>query len=187
MLLAGGSMIFLPKFDLETVLARLPMATTMMGVPTFYTRLLDDARFDRGLTGHMRLFISGPPPRSWRKPTDSSRREPATAILERYGMTETSMNTSNPYDGDRRAGTVGMALAGCRGPRLRIPKARPSCPRARRGMLHVRGPNVFQGLLADAREDPRGVAGGWLVHHRRSRQDRRGWAMSPTQSGAART
>ena len=79
----------------------------MMGVPTFYTRLLDDARFDRALAGHMRLFISGSAPllaethAAWQTRTGHR-------ILERYGMTETNMNTSNPYDGDRRAGTVGF-------------------------------------------------------------------------------
>ena len=143
MLLAGGSMIFLPKFDLETVLARLPMATTMMGVPTFYTRLLDDARFDRGLTGHMRLFISGSAPLL----AETHRQFEARTghrILERYGMTETSMNTSNPYDGDRRAGTVGMALPGVE-VRVCDPESRAELPPGETGMLHVRGPNVFKG------------------------------------------
>jgi len=119
------------------------MATTMMGVPTFYTRLLDDARFDRGLTGHMRLFISGSAPLL----AETHRQFEARTghrILERYGMTETSMNTSNPYDGDRRAGTVGMALPGVE-VRVCDPESRAELPPGETGMLHVRGPNVFKG------------------------------------------
>ena len=83
----------------------------MMGVPTFYTRLLDDPRFDRGLVAQMRLFISGSAPLL---ATTHEYFEARTGhrILERYGMTETNMTTSNPYDGDRRAGTVGPALPG---------------------------------------------------------------------------
>ena len=143
MLLAGGAIIFLPKFDLETVLARLPMATTMMGVPTFYTRLLDDARFNRDLVGHMRLFISGSAPllaethRAFEARTGHR-------ILERYGMTETSMNTSNPYEGDRRAGTVGLPLPGVE-VRVCDPDTRDELVLNEIGMLHVRGPNVFKG------------------------------------------
>jgi malonyl-CoA/methylmalonyl-CoA synthetase len=143
MALAGGAMIFLPKFDLETVLAQLPRATTMMGVPTFYTRLLDDARFSRDLVGHMRLFISGSAPllaethRAFEARTGHR-------ILERYGMTETSMNTSNPYDGERRAGTVGFPLPGVE-VRVCHPDTRAELPKGEIGMLHVRGPNVFKG------------------------------------------
>ena len=142
-LLAGGSLIFLPKFELEAVLRLLPQATTMMGVPTFYTRLLDEARFDRALTAHMRLFVSGSAPllaethRSFEARTGHR-------ILERYGMTETSMNTSNPYDGDRRAGTVGFPLPGVE-VRVCDPVSRDPLPVGETGMLHVRGPNVFKG------------------------------------------
>ena len=110
-LLTGGQMIFLSGFDVEAELGLLPQATALMGVPTFYTRLLEDARFDRALTAHMRLFVSGSAPlladthRQFQDRTGQS-------ILERYGMTETNMNTSNPYDGERRAGTVGFPLPG---------------------------------------------------------------------------
>ena len=143
MLLAGGAMVFLPKFDLEMVLARLPQATTMMGVPTFYTRLLDDARFDRDLVGHMRLFISGSAPllaETHRSFFDRT----GHRILERYGMTETSMNTSNPYDGERRAGTVGFALPGVE-VRVCAPDTQTELAMGEIGVLHVRGPNVFKG------------------------------------------
>lgn len=143
MLLAGGSMIFLPKFDVETVLARLPRANTMMGVPTFYTRLLDDPRFDRDLVSHFRLFISGSAPLL---AETHERFEARTGhrILERYGMTETSMNTSNPYDGDRRAGTVGFPLPGVEA-KVCDPKTGKELPAGEIGVLEVRGPNVFKG------------------------------------------
>lgn len=142
-LLAGGAMIFLPKFDVETVLDRLPMATTMMGVPTFYTRLLDDPRFNQPLVAHMRLFISGSAPLL---AETHHRFEDRTGhrILERYGMTETSMNTSNPYDGERRAGTVGFALPGVEA-KVCDPETGAELPRGEIGVLWVRGPNVFKG------------------------------------------
>ncbi len=158
MLLAGGAMIFLPKFDTDTVIARLPEATTMMGVPTFYTRLLDDARFDRDLTAHMRLFVSGSAPLL----AETHRQFEARTghrILERYGMTETNMNTSNPYDGDRRAGTVGFPLPGVE-VKVTDPETGAELPQGEVGALEVRGPNVFQGYwqmpektAAELRED----------------------------------
>lgn len=143
MLLAGGAMIFLPKFDQDTVLDRLPEATTMMGVPTFYTRLLNDARFTPALTAHMRLFISGSAPLL---SETHERFEARTGhrILERYGMTETSMNTSNPYDGERRAGTVGFALPGVE-VKVCDPQTGAELVQGEIGVLEVRGPNVFKG------------------------------------------
>ncbi|MDG3040184.1 malonate--CoA ligase [Roseicyclus marinus] len=142
-LLAGGALIFLPKFELESVLRLLPKATTMMGVPTFYTRLLDDPRFDRDLTAHMRLFVSGSAP-LLAETHKAFEARTGHRILERYGMTETSMNTSNPYEGDRRAGTVGLPLPGVE---LRVcdPETRAEVPKGEIGMLHVRGRNVFKG------------------------------------------
>jgi len=142
-LLAGGAMIWLPKFDTDTVIAHLPEATTMMGVPTFYTRLLDDPRFDRDLTAHMRVFISGSAPLLADTHARFAKRT-GHRILERYGMTETSMNTSNPYDGDRRAGTVGFPLPGVE-VRVCDPETGAELPRGEIGVLEVRGPNVFKG------------------------------------------
>ncbi len=143
LLLAGGAMIFMPRFNLSAVLKALPQATTMMGVPTFYTRLLDDPRFTRDLTSNMRLFISGSAPLL---PETHRAFEDRTGhrILERYGMTETNMNTSNPFDGERRAGTVGVPLPGVE---LRITDPDTGATRApgEVGMIEVRGPNVFQG------------------------------------------
>ncbi len=104
-------MIFMPSFKVQQAIDHLPRATTMMGVPTFYTRLLDDARLNRDLVQHMRLFILRER-LYWRKRTWPLRNEQDKRILERYGMTETNMITSNPYDAERRAGTVGHPLPG---------------------------------------------------------------------------
>ena len=143
LLLAGGSMIFLPKFDLDTVLHLMPKATTMMGVPTFYTRLLDDARFTADIARHMRLFISGSAPLLAETHIQFEQRT-GHRILERYGMTETNMNTSNPYKGERRAGTVGFALPGVE-VKICHPETGATLPQGEIGVLEVRGPNVFKG------------------------------------------
>lgn len=157
-LLAGGAMIFLPKFDLDAMIAWMPKATAMMGVPTFYTRLLDDARFTGELTKHMRLFISGSAPLLAETHVQFETRT-GHRILERYGMTETNMNTSNPYDGDRRAGTVGFPLPGVE---LKVtdPDSGKTLPDGEVGQIEVRGPNVFKGYwqmpektAAELRED----------------------------------
>ncbi len=141
-LLAGCPMIFLPKFGTDEVIRHLPSATAMMGVPTFYTRLLNDPRLTRDAVANMRIFISGSAPllaethRRWEALTGHR-------ILERYGMTETNMNTSNPYDGDRRAGTVGFPLPGVE---LRVCDAQGAeMPVGAIGTIEVRGPNIFQG------------------------------------------
>jgi malonyl-CoA/methylmalonyl-CoA synthetase len=140
-LAAGASMVFLPGFDPRAVLAALPQCSVMMGVPTFYTRLLDSPDFTRAVAGHMRLFISGSAPLLAETHAAFAART-GHAILERYGMTETNMNTSNPHDGARRAGTVGMALPGVD---LRITENRAAVPPGTVGMIEVRGPNVFAG------------------------------------------
>ncbi|MEH6728651.1 MAG: AMP-binding protein, partial [Hyphomicrobiales bacterium] len=142
-LLAGGQMIFLPKFDLDAVIAQLPNATTMMGVPTFYTRLLGDARFTRELTQHMRLFVSGSAPLLAETHVEFEQRT-GHKILERYGMTETNMNTSNPYSSERRAGTVGFPLPGVE-IKITDSKTGETLPNGEIGEIEVRGPNVFKG------------------------------------------
>jgi len=142
-LLAGGSMIFLPKFDVDTVIAQLPRATSMMGVPTFYTRLLDDPRFTRDLVAHMRLFTSGSAPLLAETHVAFEERT-GHRILERYGMTETNMNTSNPYDGARRAGTVGFPLPGV-DLKITDPQSGKTLPQGAIGLIEVRGSNVFKG------------------------------------------
>jgi len=115
----------------------------LMGVPTFYTRLLQQQGLTKDATEHMRLFISGSAPllaethREWQARTGH-------AILERYGMTETNMNTSNPYQGERIAGTVGFPLPGV-SIRVTDPETGAILEQEAIGMLEVKGPNVFKG------------------------------------------
>jgi len=145
LLMAGGSMLFLSKFDAAQMLRLLPQVNLLMGVPTFYTRLLDQPGLTREAVAHMRLFISGSAPLTAETHKAFSERT-GMAILERYGMTETGMNTSNPLDGQRIAGTVGFPLPGVE---LRITdpaQVEPTpLPQGEPGMIEVRGPNVFQG------------------------------------------
>lgn len=142
-LMAGSSMIFLPKFDPDQIIGLMPRATCMMGVPTFYVRLADHPGLTREATAHMRLFVSGSAPLL----ADTHRAfadRTGHAILERYGMTETNMNTSNPYEGDRIAGTVGFPLPGVEA-RVTDPETGRGLPAGEIGMIEVRGPNVFKG------------------------------------------
>ncbi len=141
--LAGSSMIFMPSFKVQQAIDHLPRATTMMGVPTFYTRLLDDARLNRDLVQHMRLFISGSAPLLAETHVAFEERT-GHRILERYGMTETNMITSNPYDAERRAGTVGHPLPGVE-VRITNQETAVPTPAGEIGMIEVRGPNVFTG------------------------------------------
>ncbi|MBI1493199.1 malonate--CoA ligase [Halocynthiibacter styelae] len=142
-LLSGCRVIFIPAFNQDVVIDRLPEATAMMGVPTFYTRLLGDARFTRELTAGMRLFVSGSAPLLAETHVQFEDRT-GHCILERYGMTETNMNTSNPYDGDRRAGTVGHPLPGTE-VKITSPDTGETLPDGEVGQIEVRGPNVFKG------------------------------------------
>ena len=141
-LLAGSRMIFHERFDLERVIDALPRASVMMGVPTFYTRLLSDERFDADLVRGMRLFVSGSAP-MLAATHETFEERTGQRILERYGMTETSMNCSNPYDGERVPGTVGPPLQGVE-VRIRDDDAH-EVPQGEVGTLEVRGPNVFKG------------------------------------------
>ncbi|MBZ9881851.1 malonyl-CoA synthase [Mesorhizobium sp. CA10] len=157
-LMAGATMLFEQKFDPARILSLMPRATALMGVPTFYVRLLQQDGLTREAAETIRLFISGSAPllaethKAWRERTGH-------AILERYGMTETNMNTSNPYDGERRPGTVGFPLPGVS---LRITDPETAKPLAQGeiGMIEVKGPNVFAGYWrmpdktkADFRDD----------------------------------
>lgn len=132
-LLTHGRMILLPGFDADEIIRLMPQATALMGVPTFYTRLIEHPGLAEAARS-MRIFISGSAPllpETHRAFTERT----GHAILERYGMTETNMITSNPYDGDRRAGTVGFPL-----PRVQVRlDASPV------GGIEVKGPNVFAG------------------------------------------
>ena len=142
-LAAGSSMVFLPKFGVESIINNLPNSTTMMGVPTFYTRLLNDSRFTKSLVSHMRLFISGSAPLLSETHIKFEKRT-GHRILERYGMTETNMNTSNPYDGERRAGTVGFPLPGVE-IKITNSETQELLEKGSVGLIEVRGANVFKG------------------------------------------
>src|SRR5262249_44033587 len=131
------------KFDPDLILKLMARATVMMGVPTFYTRLLQNSGLNKEATRQMRLFISGSAPlladthREWSARTGH-------AVLERYGMTETNMNTSNPYDGDRFPAAVGFPLPGV-SIRVTAPETGKELAPETIGMIEVRGPNVFKG------------------------------------------
>ena len=142
-LFARATMIFLNKFDPEQVIGLMARATALMGVPTFYVRLLQNPKLSKDTTRHMRLFVSGSAPlladthREWSARTGH-------AVLERYGMTETNMNTSNPYDGERVPGAVGFPLPGV-SVRVTDPESGTPLKADDIGMIEVKGPNVFKG------------------------------------------
>lgn len=142
-LLSGASFLLLPRFDAAEIMRLMPKATVMMGVPTFYTRLLAEPSLTADSTAHMRLFVSGSAPllaethRQWQACTGH-------AVLERYGLTETNMNTSNPYDGDRVPGTVGLPLPDV-SLRIADPDTGEPLPAGEIGMIEVKGPNVCSG------------------------------------------
>ena len=140
--LNGSRIIWLPKFDAAAVAGLLPRATVLMGVPTFYTRLLAEPSLDPERCANMRLFISGSAPLLAETHKLFEART-GHRILERYGMTEAGMITSNPYDGDRLAGTVGFALPGV-DVRVADNSGRET-GHGEIGILEIKGPNVFKG------------------------------------------
>ena len=141
-LLNGSKMIFMNRFDAQDVIRLLPRATIFMGVPTFYVRLLTEPSFDAAACRSVRLFISGSAP-LLRDTFDSFRERTGHVILERYGMSETTMLTSNPYDGERRGGTVGLPLKDVR---VQVMDEQGQlCQVGEIGAIEVQGPNVFQG------------------------------------------
>ena len=162
MLMNGGRMIFLPRFEAETVIGLLPRATVLMGVPTFYTRLLASPGLTREAAAGMRLFVSGSAPLLAATHAEFEART-GHRILERYGMTETGMNASNPLDGERRAGHRRAGAARGRASGRATPRAA-SCRPGETGVLEVRGPNVFAGywrMPEKTAEEMR--PGGWFV------------------------
>jgi Acyl-CoA synthetases (AMP-forming)/AMP-acid ligases II len=144
-LLAGARMIWLPRLDVDQAIRYLPRSTVMMGVPTYYVRLLADRRLNRKVCRNMRLFISGSAP-LLTETFNAFRERTGHTILERYGMSETVMLTSNPYDpaeGERLGGTVGKPLPGVE---VRVvDDAGRLLPPGEIGHVQVRGPNVFAG------------------------------------------
>jgi len=158
---AGAAMILLPSFDPADVLTRLPQASVLMGVPTFYIRLLSEAGLTRAAAGHVRLFISGSAPLSADVHREFRERT-GHAILERYGMTETNMNTSNPYDGDRLAGTVGTPLPGV-GIRIVDRVTGEVLPSGTVGEIEIAGPNVFTGYWRMPEKTAEAFRDGWFM------------------------
>ncbi|WP_225874056.1 malonate--CoA ligase [Terrihabitans soli] len=142
-LFAGASMLFYEKFDPAQIIAAMQRATVLMGVPTFYVRLLGHKGLTEDATAKMRLFVSGSAP-LLPETFHAFKERTGHAILERYGMTETGMNTSNPYDGERIAETVGLPLTGTE-VRIAEPDSGKILPAGEIGVIEVRGPNIFKG------------------------------------------
>ena len=140
--LAGSTLLFLSRFDADRIMALMPEATSMMGVPTFYTRLLGHPGLTPDATAHMRVFISGSAP-LLEETFHAFAERTGHRILERYGMTETGMNCSNPLTSERKPLTVGPPLPGV-DVRIRGEDGT-LLPRGEIGTLEVRGANVFQG------------------------------------------
>ena len=159
-LMNGGPVIMLPKFDPDMVLEAMPDATVMMGVPTYYTRLLADPRFNPDISGHMRLFISGSAPLLV-ETSDEFFDRTGQRILERYGMTETGMSCSNPLNGDRRAGSVGPPLPGVE---VRvIAEDGAELPPGEIGSLEVKGDHVFKGYWKLPEKTAAEFKGDWFI------------------------
>lgn len=175
-LLNGSKILWFGKFDPKKVIERMPDATVFMGVPTLYTRMLAESRLNKVVARNMRLFVSGSAPllletfNEWRERTGHT-------ILERYGMSETVMLTSNPYDakdGERRGGTVGFPLPGV-GVRVRDDQGR-DLPAGEIGAIEVKGPNVFKGywrMPEKTREEF--TADGWFRTGDVGKIDERGY------------
>jgi len=160
-LLNASTMIMLPRFDAGEVLEAMPRATVFMGVPTFYTRLLNDPHLDAERCRGMRLFTCGSAP-LLEQTFEDFRERTGHTILERYGMTETGMNTSNPLDGPRRPGTVGLPLPGVS---VRIvDDSGNEVPDGTVGELQVRGDNVFPGYWNKPEANKESFTGdGWFI------------------------
>ena len=165
-MLAGASMIYLPKFDAGQIINLMPRATTLMGVPTFYTRLLDHPQLDQERVKNIRLFISGSAPLLAETHKEWSART-GNAILERYGMTETNMNSSNPYEGERVAGSVGFPLPDVD---IRIGAAMGEI-----GMIEIKGPNVFKGYWRNPEKTAAEFRDGYFISGDLGRFDERGY------------
>jgi malonyl-CoA/methylmalonyl-CoA synthetase len=161
-LACASGILLLPKFDGDAVLALLPQVSVFMGVPTHYTRLLQDERLNREATARVRLFVSGSAPLLAETHREFSQRT-GQRILERYGMTETLMITSNPYDGPRLPGSVGPPLAGISVRLARRQGGADADDADGIGTVEICGPNVFAGYWRDAHKTRDGfTADGWF-------------------------
>ncbi len=142
-LISGARIHFIKKFETEKVIEYLPKSTVMMGVPTFYTRLLESKKLSASVTKNIRVFISGSAP-LLSETHEKFEKVTGHKILERYGMTETNMNSSNPYDGERRAGTVGFPLPNIK-IRITDTESKKKLGSEKIGMIEIKGDNIFQG------------------------------------------
>jgi malonyl-CoA/methylmalonyl-CoA synthetase len=159
---AGASMRFHAKFDTDSVLADMPHASVLMGVPTFYTRLLQAPDVLRDATRTMRLFVSGSAP-LLPETHEAFAAVTGHSILERYGMTETQINTSHPYEGPRSPGTVGVHLPGVE-VRITVPETDQPVPQGETGMIEVRGENLFTGYWRNAEKTAADLRpDGWFI------------------------
>lgn len=159
-LLGGTSMLFLSRFDAEQIIQLIPQATVLMGVPTFYTRLLKQDALSPELCKNMRLFVSGSAPLLEETFNDFARRS-GHRILERYGMSETGMLMSNPLDGERVPGTVGFALPGVTY-RVCDDEGKILKPGSI-GTLQVKGPNVFKGYWRNPEKTQQEFSDGFFI------------------------
>jgi malonyl-CoA/methylmalonyl-CoA synthetase len=174
-LASASALLLLPKFEAATVLAHLSEATVLMGVPTHYARLLKEGALDRRACAHMRLFVSGSAPLLAETHREFYART-GHMILERYGMTETLMNASNPYDGERVPGSVGPPLPGVQ---IRVTDPQSGAVRGEAdaiGTLEIRGANVFSGYWSDADKTREAfTTDGWFRSGDLGRLDARGY------------
>jgi malonyl-CoA/methylmalonyl-CoA synthetase len=175
-LFSGGQLLLHRKFNVDAVMKDLHKTTCFMGVPTFYTRLLQHKDLNRATTQHMRLFVSGSAPLLAETHAAFSERT-GHAILERYGMTETNMIASNPYTGGRRAGTVGFAL-----PHVEVKITDPTTgkplPNGTDGMIEVSGPNVFPGYWRNPEKTAEDLRGnGFFITGDLGRIDAEGYLV----------
>jgi malonyl-CoA/methylmalonyl-CoA synthetase len=172
---AGASMIFLPRFDPDPVIDTLPRATIFMGVPTMYHRLADHPRLTSDICHRMRLFVSGSAPLSV-PDFEAFRERSGHTILERYGMTETGMNISNPLRGPRKAGSVGLPLPGVQ-VRLVDAEQGGDVPRGEVGEIWLRGPNIFAGYFGAPDKTSESFSEGWFRTGDLALQDSDGYYM----------
>jgi len=171
---SGAGLLLLPRFDATAVLQHLPQATVFMGVPTHYTRLLQEPGLDRGAAARVRLFVSGSAP-LLPQTLDQFRDRTGQTILERYGMTETLMNTSNPYAGARLPGSVGLPLEGV-AVRVTEGAGGATVGTGTIGTLEVKGPNVFAGYWRDLHKTRSAFsADGWFKTGDLGRLDAQGY------------
>jgi len=171
---SGAGLVLLPRFDATAVLQHLPQATVFMGVPTHYTRLLQEPGLDRGAAARVRLFVSGSAP-LLPQTLEQFRDRTGQTILERYGMTETLMNTSNPYAGARLPGSVGLSLEGV-AVRVTEGAGGATVGTGTIGTLEVKGPNVFAGYWRDPHKTRSAFsADGWFKTGDLGRLDAQGY------------